>query len=195
MRAVVFVPAAGVIVAVAGVGFIRVAGVVVRIGPELVVVPSFLHVVLEVPQRELFAHQEFQELSFITFQADGFAVKPDLLQVVRVLLKCVVEGHGQVEVHLGIKPRIVRVALGFFGHFPRQVHVEVFQPCRQRQTTRLQAVVQVGEVVGFVAGKIQRPAGGVDHEIPPGDVVDVAVAVVVDAVAFDLVEVGVDGAG
>ena len=59
---------------------------------------------------------------------------------------------------------------------------------------RLQAVVEVGEVVRFVAGKIQGATGRVDHEVPADHVVDVAVAVVVDAVAFDLVEVGVDGA-
>ena len=46
----------------------------------------------------------------------------------------------------------------------------------------------------FVAGEVQRLAGGVDHEIPPDDVVDVAIAVVVDSVAVDLAEIGVDGA-
>ena len=194
VRAVVLVSPAGVVVAVARFGLIGVAGVVVRVGPELVVVPSFLHVVLEVPEREFFAHQEFQELPFRTVQANGFAVKPDLLKVVRVFLKGVVERDGKVEVELGIKPRIVRIALCFLRHLSGQVHIEFLQPRGHRQTARLQAVVEVGEVVGFVTGEVQRPAGGVDHEVPSDHVVDVAVVVVVNAVAFDLVEVGVDGA-
>ena len=59
----------------------------------------------------------------------------------------------------------------------------------------MQAVVEVGEVVRFVAGKIQGTTGRVDHEVPPDHVVDVAVAVVVDAVSFNFIEVGVDGTG
>ena len=113
VRAVVLVPAAGIVVAVAGVGLIRIAGVVIRVGPELVIIPSLLHVVFEVPQRELFAHQEFQKLALCAVQANGFPVEPDLLKIVRVLFKGVVERHGQIEVHFGVKPRIVRVALGF----------------------------------------------------------------------------------
>ena len=128
VRAVVLVSSAGVVVAVPDVGFVRVARVVIWVGPVVVVVPSFLHRTLEVPEREVFRHHEFQKLSFRTFQPDGAAVKPDLFKVVRVFLEGVEKGGCIFEVDSGIEPRVVCRFLGLLGDLSRQVHVEVLQP-------------------------------------------------------------------